>query len=116
MPRGGGLTYDYHYLSSCIIDVVENELESGDIFFSETISYLLSQYKGLSKNDKKKAYLTPLGSLLSSHTHFVSILNRLIKEGELRPILTLKVRKHEVITALCGRTKSTPQSLYYVVD
>lgn len=115
MPRGGGLTYDYQYLRSCIKDVIENEMESGDIFFPETLAFMLTQYKGLSKHDKKKNYLSPEGTLLKSRTYFIVIMNLLIKGDELRPIVRLRLKTHEEVTAICGRTKSTQSQSYYLV-
>tara|TARA_Y100000389_G_scaffold204501_1_gene257461 strand:+ start:52 stop:402 length:351 start_codon:yes stop_codon:yes gene_type:complete len=116
MPRGNGLTYDHRYLRGCIIQIVEKELQTGDIVFSETIAYLLSPYKGLSKNDKEKNFCSPLSTLLCSSNYFLTILNSLSKNKEIRPVSRIRVKKGEVITAICGRTKTTPNSHYYVVD
>jgi hypothetical protein len=116
MPKGSGLTYDYPYLRSCIKDVIENEMESGDIFFPETLAFMLTQYKGLSKNDKKKNYVSPEGTLLKSSIHFIGVMNSLIKSDELRHIARLRLRTHEVVTAICGRTKSTYNQSYYLVQ
>ena len=116
MPRGGGLTYDYQYLRSCVKDIIEKEMQSGDIFFAETIAFFLTQYQGLSKNDKNKIYTSPLGSLLSSSNYFIVIMNQLVKNNEVRKILRVRVKRNETITSICGRTKSTPSTYYWIID
>jgi hypothetical protein len=115
MPKGGGTTYDYPYLRSCIKDMIENQMESGDIFFPETLAFMLTQYKGLSKKDKKKKYLSREGTLQRSRSYFIVIMNLLIKGNELRPIVRLRLKTHEEVTAICGRTKSTHSQSYYLV-
>ena len=81
MPKGAGVTYDYIYLYECIKDVLVNELESGDLFNSRSISFFLSQYKGLSKNDKMKEFILPMGTLMSSKAYFMRIANTINRDN-----------------------------------
>ena len=101
MPRGAGATYDHPYVRSCIKDILENELESGDLFDARTLSLLLSQYTGLSIRDKEKVYTLPEGTLMSSKGYFIRIARAINKESGNK--LMKKHRTRKDIVLLCGR-------------
>ena len=100
MPSGSGLTYDHEYLKKCIGDILVYTLDSGDEFNGITIALLLYPYKGLSKNDKQKQYLTPLTSLYKSERYIIRIINDINKE---EPISTkLSVGRRKTVKLYCG--------------
>ncbi len=100
MPRGSGLSYDHMYVKECIRDILVNTLESGDEFNSTTIALLLYPYKGLSKNDKQKSYLTPLPSLYKSAVYFTKIINDINREESISTRHTVGIKK--TVKLYCG--------------
>lgn len=82
MPRGGGLIYDYPILRDAILEFLVG-LEMGDIYDGRDLVTHLSTYRGLSRKDKRKAYVLKEHMLIRSSSHFIQIANRIIEKDEL---------------------------------
>ena len=103
MPRGAGTTYDHPYVRLCVEEILNDGLESGDMFDARTLAFMMTQYRGLSIKDINKKFVLPEGTLMSSKVYFMRIANEINEESE--PKIFRKRTTRSSVVLVCGRVK-----------